>query len=199
MSLTSIIFDLDGTLTTVRSPWQYVHERLGTWDDRAEHAAARWLAGKITYEELYRSEIQLWRGQELERLEAFLDEIPFNRHVPEVVRRTVESKVPSIIISSGFAFVARKLRSRHGWEPLLIYANELAEGPEVHLRVCPEPSSPISKRALAEEALTRVGGSADSTLVVSDSRYDLDQLSQCRHHVLIDSENDLLKVLDFIA
>jgi len=30
------LFDLDGTLTTERSAWEYIHRRLGVWDGQAE-------------------------------------------------------------------------------------------------------------------------------------------------------------------
>src|SRR5258708_7473696 len=40
--ISSVIFDLDGTLTMVPSPWQYVHERLGVWDTTACHFLNEW-------------------------------------------------------------------------------------------------------------------------------------------------------------
>ena len=49
--ISSVIFDLDGTLTNIPSPWRYVHERLGLWQDTACGYLDEWLSGKISYEE----------------------------------------------------------------------------------------------------------------------------------------------------
>ena len=45
----TIIFDLDGTLTLVPSPWRHVHERLGLWDEVASGFLDQWLAGDISH------------------------------------------------------------------------------------------------------------------------------------------------------
>ncbi|MFQ6085233.1 MAG: hypothetical protein ACE5OY_03085 [Candidatus Bathyarchaeia archaeon] len=31
-----VVFDLDGTLTTIRSIWRLIHDELGTWDKARE-------------------------------------------------------------------------------------------------------------------------------------------------------------------
>src|SRR5262249_3807201 len=108
--ISSVIFDLDGTLTMVPSPWQYVHERLGIWDTTACHYLNEWIAGQISYEEFCRRDTSLWNGRTVDEIHAFLDEIGFNRHVPAVVEHLVERRIPSIIISSGFKYVAAKIQ-----------------------------------------------------------------------------------------
>jgi phosphoserine phosphatase len=39
------VFDLDGTLTSERSIWEYIHKRLGKWYGFAEEYQKRFLAG----------------------------------------------------------------------------------------------------------------------------------------------------------
>jgi len=196
--ISSVIFDLDGTLTMVPSPWQYVHERLGIWDTTACHYLNEWIAGQISYEEFCRRDTSLWSGRTLDEIHAFLDEIGFNRHVPAVVERLVERRIPSIIISSGFKYVAAKIQQQCGWNPLLIYANELIEGPMVQINVSGDFSSPRSKKALAEEALKNLGSSMPETLVVSDTTRDLEQLCDCGYQLHVREEDDLLRVHDFL-
>ena len=60
--------------------------------------------------------------------------------------------IPSIIISSGFPLHCSENPGavRHG-SRLLIYANELVEGPEVRINVSGDFGSPLSKKALAEK------------------------------------------------
>ena len=196
--ISSVIFDLDGTLTMVPSPWQYVHQRLGVWDNTASHFLNEWLDGRICYDEFCRRDAGLWSGRSLDEIHSFLDEIDLNRHVPAVVDRLVERRIPSIIISSGFKYVASKIQQQCGWDPLIIYANELVDGPMVQINVSGDFGSPISKKALACEALESLGSTMTKTLVVSDTTRDLEQLSDCAYKLHIQDEDDLLRVNDFL-
>jgi phosphoserine phosphatase len=196
--ISSVIFDLDGTLTMVPSPWQYVHERLGVWDTTACHFLNEWLAGGISYEEFCRRDTTLWNGRTLGEIHGFLDEIDFNRHVPAVVEQLVARRIPSIIISSGFKYVAVKIQQQCDWDPLMIYANELLDGPMVQINVSGDFASPLSKKSLAEQALKTVGSNMVETLVVSDSTRDLDQLCDCRYKLHVQKEDDLLRVGEFL-
>jgi phosphoserine phosphatase len=196
--ISSVIFDLDGTLTMVPSPWQYVHERLGIWDTTACHFLNQWVAGGISYEEFCRRDTTLWNGRTIDEIHGFLDEIDLNRHVPAVVEQLVARRIPSIIISSGFKYVAAKIQQQCDWDPLLIYANELLDGPVVQINVSGDFASPLSKKALAAQALKTVGSSTVETLVVSDSMRDLEQLCDCRYKLHVEQEDDLLRVGEFL-
>jgi phosphoserine phosphatase len=198
MAVSAVIFDLDGTLTRTPSPWRHVHERLGVWEDTACTHLDRWLARQISYEEWCRLDAGLWSGRSVAEIYGFLDEIEINRHVPRIVQRLVDSKVPSIIISSGFQYIATKIQAQCAWKPLLIYANELAEGPEVHVNVSADFGSPLSKRAVAEKSLRLVGSTFENTLVVSDTTHDLEQLCDCAYKLQICEEDDLLRVRDYL-
>src|SRR5436309_10859202 len=196
--ISAVIFDLDGTLTKTASPWRHIHERLGLWETTASVYLDEWLSGKITYDEFCRRDTRLWRGRSLPEIEGYLDEIEFNRHVPAVVQGLVQRSMPSIIISSGFRYVARKIQNECSWEPLLIYANELMDGPEVRILVSADRVSPLSKKAHADSALRLVGAAASTTLVVSDAMHDLEQLADCGFHLHVRQEDDLLRTLDFL-
>jgi phosphoserine phosphatase len=196
--ISSVIFDLDGTLTLTPSPWRYVHERLGVWESHACNYFDEWTSGRIAYEEFCRRDAGLWNGRSLDEIHRYLDEIEWNRHVPAVVARLVSAGIPSIIISSGFKYVAAKIQEEYGWHPLMIYANELIDGPVVQINVSGDFASPISKKALAEHALSMIGSSMVRSLVVSDTMRDLVQLCDCGYHIHIREEDDLLKVDDFL-
>jgi phosphoserine phosphatase len=196
--ISSVIFDLDGTLTKTASPWQYVHERLGVWESTACTYFEEWMAGGMSYEEFCRRDTGLWQGRSIKEIHSYLDEIEMNRHVPAVVRRLVDARIPSIIISSGFMYVAAKIQEQCGWDPLWIYANELVEGPTVKINVSGDFSSPISKKALAERAVAMVGSTLAASLVVSDTTRDLEQLCDCGYKLRVMEEDDLLRVNDFL-
>jgi phosphoserine phosphatase len=196
--ISSVIFDLDGTLTKTPSPWRYVHERLGLWNSTACGYLDEWLSGGMSYEEFCQRDAGLWSGRTVDEIHAYLDEIEWNRHVPAVVERLVAKGIPSIIISSGFKYVAAKMQEQCGWNPLLIYANELADGPVVRINVSGDFRSPISKKALAERALAIIGSTMADSLVVSDTTRDLEQLRDCGFKLHVRAEDDLLRVNDFL-
>src|SRR5215467_4532 len=123
--VSAAIFDLDGTLTKTPSPWQHIHQRLGLWENTASAYLEEWLGGRISYDEFCRRDTRLWAGRTVREIETYLDEIAINAHVPQVAGRLVQEKIPSIIISSGFRYVATRIQSQCNWNPLLIYANEL--------------------------------------------------------------------------
>ena len=195
--ISAAIFDLDGTLTTTPNPWRHIHESLGVWDKACGHFD-EWLTGRIDYDEFCRKDTSLWKGSRLEAIQGFLDRIELNRHVPAVTRALTQRGIPSIIISSGFQHVARRIQAAYRWEPLVIYANELIEGPAVRLQVSSDPASPISKRALGAAALERLGVQPKQTLVVSDGLRDLEALSDCGFHLHVQQEDDLARTLHFL-
>jgi len=196
--ISSVIFDLDGTLTKTPSPWQYIHEKLGVWETTACHNLQDWLCGRIRYDEFCRLDAGLWNGRSVQEIYSYLDEIEWNRHVPAVVERLVSKRVPSVIISSGFKYVASKIQQQCEWTPLTIYANELVDGPAVRINVSGDFGTPISKKALAEQAVAAVGSSMRDTLIVSDTTRDLEQLCDCGYKLHVVHEDDLLRVQDFL-
>jgi phosphoserine phosphatase len=196
--ISSVIFDLDGTLTNTPSPWRYVHERLGVWENTACNYFDEWFSGRMSYEEFCQRDASLWNGRSVDEIHSYLDEIEWNRHVPAVVERLVAGRIPSVIISSGFKYVAAKIQQEFGWDPLLIYANELEDGPVVRINVSGDFGSPISKKALAEHALSSLGSTMAESLVVSDTTRDLDQLCDCGYKLHVVQEDDLIRVQDFL-
>jgi phosphoserine phosphatase len=170
---------------------------LGVWEHACGHFD-EWLSRKIDYEEFCRKDFSLWRGSRLEQLQGFLDRIELNKHVPDVTRALSRHGIPSIIISSGFKYVARRIQAAYRWEPLTVYANDLIEGPEVRIGVSADPASPISKRALGAAALRALGIDAKETLVVSDSVHDLEALRDCGFHLHVQQEDDLVRTLDYL-
>ena len=196
--ISAAIFDLDGTLTKTPNPWRHIHESLGVWDRACGHFD-EWLTGRIDYDEFCRKDSSLWKGSNLQSIHGFLDLIEINRHVPALTSGLVARGIPSIIISSGFHYVARKIEKAHQWDPLTVYANELIDGPDVRIQVSADPASPLSKRILGGEALRRLGVEAKNTLVVSDAIRDLEALSDCGFHLHVQEEDDLLRTLQFLG
>lgn len=195
--ISAAIFDLDGTLTNTPNPWRHIHESLGVWERACGHFD-EWLSGRIDYDEFCQKDTGLWSGRALKDIQGFLDRIEINRHVPAVTGALVAQGIPSIIISSGFHYVAQRVQTENRWDGLIVYANELVEGPDVRIQVSADPASPLSKRSLGAAALRRVDVDPKKTLVVSDAVRDLEALSDCGFHLHVQEENDLLRALEFL-
>ena len=196
--IAAAIFDLDGTLTKTPNPWRHIHESLGVWG-RASGHFEEWVSGRIDYAEFCRKDTGLWNGSALQDLHGILDRIEVNRHVPAVTHALEKRGIPSIIISSGFHHVARRVQLENRWERLIVYANELVEGPDVRIQVSADPASPLSKKVLGAAVLRRVGVDPGKTLVVSDAIRDLEALSDCGFHLHVQEEDDLLRTLQFLG
>ncbi|HLH29559.1 MAG TPA: hypothetical protein VKY31_00045, partial [Terriglobia bacterium] len=175
-----------------------VHERLGLWESTACGYFDEWMSGRISYDEFCRRDAGLWNGRSIDEIYSYLDEIEWNRHVPAVIQNLVSARIPSIIISSEFRYVAAKIQREHRWEPLTIHANDLVEGPMVRINVSGDFVSPISKKALAERTLSMIGTTMADSLVVSDTTRDLEQLCDCGYRLHVREEDDLLKVNDYL-
>jgi HAD superfamily phosphoserine phosphatase-like hydrolase len=196
--VSAVIFDLDGTLTGTPNPWRHIHECLGVWEGQASTHVEEWLTGKMRYDEFCRKDFGLWRGRSVSELHGYLDKIEMNPHVPEVVTALERRNIPSIIISSGFTYIASKIQRACNWERLLVYANELADGPQVHIRVSADKASGLSKKVHADASLRLVGAEASETLVVSDSTHDLEQLCDCRYQLHVQQTDDLRRTLQYL-
>ena len=58
----AVLFDLDGTLTPVRSVWRHLHETLGEWESTARKHQDAFEAGAISYEEFCAMDAAHWKG-----------------------------------------------------------------------------------------------------------------------------------------
>ncbi|MFZ5899017.1 MAG: HAD family hydrolase [Bacillota bacterium] len=121
--LKAVIFDLDGTLTPVRSVWQYIHERLGTWESQGLRSLNAFLAGKITYKEFAERDVDAWRGTPYTTIESIVNEIPLRNGAKEVARTLRAVGIEMAILSSGLDVLVRRVAGILGVERYI--ANEL--------------------------------------------------------------------------
>jgi phosphoserine phosphatase len=117
-----VVFDLDGTLTVVDSPWRCLHEALGTWS-QGKTVAQRYLEGEISYKEWAETDVRFWAGAPLLKVKSILDGIPYREGAEEVFRRLKERGVKIVILSAGLSILAEKAARELGAD--LVIANEL--------------------------------------------------------------------------
>jgi phosphoserine phosphatase len=117
-----VVFDLDGTLTAVDSPWRCLHEAFGTWG-QGKMVARRYLDGEISYKEWAETDVRFWAGAPLLKVKSILDGIPYRQGAEEVFCRLKERGVKIVILSAGLSILAEKAARELGAD--LAIANEL--------------------------------------------------------------------------
>ena len=105
----AVLFDLDGTLTQVRSVWQHIHERLGLWDAEAHRHQQAFERGEIGYEEYCARDAAHWKGMPEADLRAITDKIPCRPGVRECVDLLKEAGLVVGVISTGLTLLIERL------------------------------------------------------------------------------------------
>lgn len=105
----AVLFDLDGTLTPVRSVWQHIHERLGLWDAEAHRHQQAFERGEIGYEEFCARDAAHWKGMPEADLRAITDTIPYRLGARECVDLLKEAGLVVGVISTGLTLLIERL------------------------------------------------------------------------------------------
>jgi phosphoserine phosphatase len=126
-----LLLDMDGTLTNVKSPWQFVHEQIGRWEQDGLPLLNRYLAGQLDYLDFCRLDVDTWTdaGLDLAQVEALLDRIEVPTVTVEFLKRAHGAGLKLAIISTGFLRCAHRILDAAGIPPeaRLVAANTLTE------------------------------------------------------------------------
>jgi len=117
-----VVFDVDGTLTRVASSWQFLHEKLGTWD-KGRRYAERFFQGAITYEDWARLDASLWAGLKLETVQKIVDDMPLTDGAREAITLLRKEGLKVVLISAGLSLVTERIKRETGVDDSL--ANDL--------------------------------------------------------------------------
>lgn len=119
-----VCFDMDGTLTTVRSSWSWVHDCFGVDNEPAYRA---FVNGEIDEEEFMRRDIGLWMkekpGVTIRDIAKTFQTIPLIGGIQETVACLEDNGIRCVIISGGIDLAARMLKDEFGFDDYL--ADEL--------------------------------------------------------------------------
>ncbi len=106
-----VFFDCDGTLTTVKSSWQYLHERLDLWDGNADEFQRLFRLGRIDYDEFCRRDAALWKGLPVSRVLDIVGEIPYHEGVQETLRALKAEGIVTVVLSTGLSLLVEKVKN----------------------------------------------------------------------------------------
>lgn len=200
----AVISDMDGTLTTVASPWRYVHERLGVWETHGAPILRAYRAGRITYAEFCRHDLDLWmrHGLTLADVEAILGEIPLNPHLAGLADRLAARRMPVAIVSTGFTVVAERIQALSRNARWHLKANRLFEDADgrlaIHLTVVDGEGDPRSKAAVFGELCVEMGVAPSEVLALGDGPTDEQMFRLAGASLRLLGPDCLLKALEYI-
>jgi len=106
----AVVFDVDGTLTPVRSVWKHLHEALGLWDGAAMAHQQAFNAGEIGYSEWCALDAAHWRGRRVSELRGIADTIPYRDGARESVAALRAGGALVGVVTTGLNLLAERVR-----------------------------------------------------------------------------------------
>ncbi len=170
MAIKVAFFDCDGTLTKVKSSWEYLHRRLNIWDNNADHYQTLFREGKIDYYEFCRRDALLWKGLLVSRVVDMLQGIAYHNGSFEVIRALKKRGVYTVILSTGLSFLVEKVKTDLGMDMAL--SNELlSEGDSLtgEIKINIEFNK---KGGVVEKILKEVGVDRAESCAIGDGEGD---------------------------
>jgi phosphoserine phosphatase len=112
-----VVFDMDGTLTKLRSSWCWIHENLGVDNEPAYRA---YLNGEIDQLEFMRRDIGLWLGVRgdlgITDVYRMFRDMPLVDGIQETVAALRYNGMRSVIVSGGVDLAAKMLAREFGFD-----------------------------------------------------------------------------------
>jgi phosphoserine phosphatase len=110
MPIKIVFLDCDGTLTRVKSSWEFLHRRLGLWNNHADLYQNLFREGAIDYYEFCRRDALLWRGLPVADVVDVVREIPYQDDAKETIRSIKDMGIATFIVSTGLSFLVDLVR-----------------------------------------------------------------------------------------
>jgi phosphoserine phosphatase len=171
MAIKLAFFDCDGTLTKVKSSWEYVHRRLDIWDERADRYQTLFRAGKISYHEFCRRDALLWRGLHVGRVMEILGDIPYQNDCRETIQTLKEKGIRTVILSTGLSLLINRVKEELGIDKAfsndLLSENGYLTG-EIKINVDFDKKHRLVEKTLSDMHITR-----EQSCAVGDGEGDM--------------------------
>ncbi|MCX7857423.1 MAG: HAD family phosphatase [Deltaproteobacteria bacterium] len=205
-----VFLDCDGTLTPIKSSWEYIHRRLNLWNDLAEHFQSLFFKGKIDYYEFCKRDAQLWKGLPLEKVLKIISEIPLTPGAKEMVNAFKQWGLTTGIISTGLSFLVNRVKD--------LLCIDFAESNELlalsgfltgEIRINVEQNK---KDAVVKRILNELGIEAEKAIAIGDGIGDISMFQSVglpigfnpdeatipflKHYIFSDTLKDLIPILE---
>jgi phosphoserine phosphatase len=111
-----VVFDLDGTLTSEKSIWEYVHIQLGKWYGYAEEYQRQFLQGKISYRQFCELDAHVWKGMRVDQLRDIVRGVSFNPGANELTSLLKQLGLRLTLVSSGLSLLSEWVQEKYGFD-----------------------------------------------------------------------------------
>jgi phosphoserine phosphatase len=195
-----LLLDMDGTLTTVKSPWQFVHEQIGTWEKVGKALLARFLANEITYQQFCEGDAKAYReaGFSLDQIVDVINTIPIPPATLEFLEYAINVDARPVIISTGFTFTAERFLNALNLHPKAvdIIANSLVEqdGLVVPRLSVVDGDPACGKGAWARKMIAQHNVPREAVGAVGDSEADRPMFEAAGQFFKVRGPQDLLNI-----
>ena len=105
----AVLFDLDGTLTTVSSLWRHLHESLEQWHGDADDHQEQFLRGAIDYNTFCLLDARHWKGRRVGELRRIADAVELRPGVREIRGFLRDHGLKVGLISTGLTLLAERV------------------------------------------------------------------------------------------
>ncbi|MDR3282680.1 MAG: HAD-IB family phosphatase [Candidatus Methanoplasma sp.] len=168
-----VCFDMDGTLTKLRSSWCWLHNCFGVDNEDAYQA---FVNGEIDEPEFMRRDIALWKGAcpdiRIGDLVRHFQSMPLIDGIQETVACLRENGIRSVIISGGIDTAAKMLKEEFGFDDFV--ADEICSHADGSLTGEGKMNVDLSDKGIwVREFMNRYGTTMNRTVSVGNSFTDI--------------------------
>ncbi|MHA1449765.1 MAG: HAD family hydrolase [Candidatus Hodarchaeales archaeon] len=184
--------DLDGTLTSNRSSWEFIFHSLGLWETVGAKNLDMFLKGEIGYEEFAALDVAAWKGLEEREYMRILASIPMNRGIKELVDFLQRIGFRTYIVSAGLYRFAKLSYERYGFNGFYGNEVEIVDG-RLTGRMRRINVQWDGKRAIIRDLKHRYGVPKTRVISMGDTSGDLKMFEESRIKVAVNSTDETLR------
>ncbi|MBN1221801.1 MAG: HAD family phosphatase [Candidatus Aminicenantes bacterium] len=186
-----LVFDIDGTITRHVSSWQFLHEKLGQWDDNAIRYQNLFLTGKISYRRFCKLDAAHWKGLNAERLTGLFQEIPYAKNAARAVHILKENGYTLAAISTGIQFIVDRIKKELAFDytignRLKVRKGKLTGGVTINV-------SHLGKGRILREVMQRFHVPPSKSIVIGDSVGDLPMMKMAGYAIAFNTSSSALR------
>jgi len=184
------VFDLDGTLTSVRSPFHYISTLLG-YGEQANEIADRYRKGEICYKSWGKEIVLLWRGLRESQIIEIASTIPYRTGAIEFIEALKLSGVSIAIVS--VAFPQHVMYRSKTLGANFVRCNTLGVEKGYLTGEFTYIVDDQNKKDIIKEIQISNGISLMETIVAGDTQGDIPMFSEAAISIAVDPETELVR------
>jgi len=168
-----VCFDMDGTLTRLRSSWCWIHQNLGVDNEQSYQA---YINGKIDEMEFMRRDIALWKDVnpniKIKDLIHLFQDMPLIEGIQETIACLRDAGIVCVIVSGGIDLAARMIAEEFGFDDFA--ADEICSYPDGSLTGEGKLTVDLKDKGInVREFIAKYGTTAERTISVGNSFTDI--------------------------